>query len=672
MDKIKLLFRKGVFPYDWTNAWEKFDRTSLPPRKDFYLLLSQQNISKEDYEHAQKVWQTFEMKSFGEYHDLYLETDVLLLADVFMNYTIMCLQDDGLDPSHYVSAPGMFNDSLYKSSGAELKLMMDMDEYLMVEKGIRGSMTMASHRYAKANNPKCPDYDSSKPTTWILYEDMNALYSGVMTQYMPTEIIGKVGPEEVPDIQTIAPDAEIGYMPEVDLEVLAHLHNFFADYPLALEKQIVPENWLSLYNERLVHDKAVGGGKYTTAIHEIWVKVTKIHGALKFQQSPWMKEYIEENIRKRKIAKANGDEFGVMYYKLKNNAVFGKQMENVRKHMKVELLRTEEDKKIRRLASSPLYVGFKAFEGGITAVHMLKGTVTLNKPIYVGQAILDISKAMMYNFWYGYIKPRYGDKARLLYTDTDSLIMWIETEDIYKDRAERPDIFDLNYSGDLFLMKDETKGNPIGESVCLKPKMYSVLPAGHDPKTPDDPDSEDPKKKHGIQKAKGVKKCVVKKELRHDKFLECLRTKKLTRHDMYGLRSHDHQIYLERFFYRYSRNNTDIVDHKDIELAQIKVIKTALRKGRKYDNLAKNYGEYLKKLRAEKNPNDYIKTVAIKMFPSEEAYNLRLENYRSRYADKDLCASLEDLYELYYHIAKEENRERSDEEIEQMLRAMSI
>jgi len=228
----------------------------------------------------------------------------------------------------------------------------------------------------------------------------------------------------------------------------------------------------------------------------------------------------------------------------------------------VEILRSDQDKKLTRLVSSPLFVGFKAFEGGITAVHMLKSTVTLNKPIFVGQAILDISKAMMYNFWYGYIKPRYGDKARLLYTDTDSLIMWIETEDIYKDRAERPDIFDLDYSGDLFLMKDETKGDPIGEAVCLKPKMYSVLPAGHDPNTPKtDADFEkeledeetrksqgikDWQKKHGMQKAKGVKKCVVKRELRHDKFLKCLETRKLTRHDMYGLRSYDHQIYLER------------------------------------------------------------------------------------------------------------------------------
>ena len=134
---------------------------------------------------------------------------------------------------------------------------------------------------------------------------MNALYSGAMTQYMPTEILGKVAPEKIPDIQSIASDAEIGYMPEVDLEVPAHLHDFFADYPLAPEKQIIPENWLSLYNERLVHDKDVGGGKYVTGekliqtlypkknyvVHyralqlymNLGMKVTKIHGALKFR-----------------------------------------------------------------------------------------------------------------------------------------------------------------------------------------------------------------------------------------------------------------------------------------------------------------------------------------------------------------------------------------------------
>ncbi|CAG8676326.1 2462_t:CDS:2, partial [Funneliformis mosseae] len=184
-----------------------------------------------------------------------------------MNYTIICLQDDGLDPFHYIFIPGMFNDSLYKSSRAELKLMTNMDEYLMIE---------------NANNPQHSDYESS-----------------AMTQYMPTEILGKVTPEKIPDIQSIVSDAEIGYTLEVDLEIPVHLHDFFTDYPLASEKQIVSENWLSLYDKRLVKDKEVGNEKYVSGE----------------KLSLWMKDYIEKNICKRKIAKANGDEFGVMYYK---------------------------------------------------------------------------------------------------------------------------------------------------------------------------------------------------------------------------------------------------------------------------------------------------------------------------------------------------------------------
>ncbi|CAH1767660.1 13304_t:CDS:2, partial [Entrophospora sp. SA101] len=225
LDQIKFLFRKGVFPYDWTKSWDKFKKTALPRRKDFYSLLSQQNISNADYVYAQEVWQKFEMKTFGKYHDLYLETDVLLLADIFMNYTIMCLKDDGLDPSHYVSAPSMFNDSLYKSSRAEIKLLTDLDQYMLVERGIRGGMSMVSQRYAKANNPQCPDYDESKPNSWP--------------------------PEEIPNILEIPNDAEEGYLLEVDMEVLLNLHDLFNDNPLAPEKGVVPKNWLSPYNEDL-------------------------------------------------------------------------------------------------------------------------------------------------------------------------------------------------------------------------------------------------------------------------------------------------------------------------------------------------------------------------------------------------------------------------------------
>ncbi|CAG8588438.1 3530_t:CDS:2 [Funneliformis mosseae] len=171
--------------------------------------------------------------------------------------------------------------------------------------------------------------------------------------------------------------------------------------------------------------------------------------------------------------------------------------------------------------------------------------------------------------------------------------------------------------------------------------MYSVLLAGHDSKISDDSDFENPKKKHSIQKLKVVS------EISPEEAEE--RAMKVRHQKQYKM-----------------------VDYKDIELIQVKVIKTALRKGKKYNNLAKNYGEYLKKLRAEKNLNDYIKIVTVKIFSNEEAYTLRLENYRKKYMDNDLYANLEELYELYYDITKEENRERSDNEIEQMRKTMTI
>ena len=141
----------------------------------------------------------------------------------------MCLQDDGLDPSYYVSAPGMFNDLLYKSSEVEIKLITDMDEYLMVKSRIHEGMTIVSHQYAKANNSKCPDYNSSKLKSWITYIDYNGLYSGAIMQYMSTEILGKVDPEDIPNIQSIVPDSDIGYMLEVDLEAPIHLHDYLND-----------------------------------------------------------------------------------------------------------------------------------------------------------------------------------------------------------------------------------------------------------------------------------------------------------------------------------------------------------------------------------------------------------------------------------------------------------
>eukprot|EP01050_Picozoa_sp_SAG11_P029037 SAG11_NODE_8012_length_1069_cov_146.385567_1_plen_322_part_10 len=173
---LDLLLKKGVFPYDYMIDWDVFDETKLPPKEDFYSKLNNTDISDEEYKHAQNVWNTFNIKNLGEYQDLYCRTDVLLLADIFENFRVLCMKDYGLDPVHYYTLPGfawdanisrIFNPELEKKDPLILDLFTDYDMHLMVEEGIRGGISMISHRYAKANNKYLPDHDKSKENSFI-------------------------------------------------------------------------------------------------------------------------------------------------------------------------------------------------------------------------------------------------------------------------------------------------------------------------------------------------------------------------------------------------------------------------------------------------------------------------------------------------------------------------
>ena len=128
--------RKGVYPYEYMDSWEKFDETALPPKKDFYSNLNLENISDEDYTHAQKIWDVFEIKNLGEYHDLYVQSDTLLLVDIYENFRNMCLDMYELDPAYFVSAPGLAWQTCLKKIGVELELLTDIDMLLMIEKVI--------------------------------------------------------------------------------------------------------------------------------------------------------------------------------------------------------------------------------------------------------------------------------------------------------------------------------------------------------------------------------------------------------------------------------------------------------------------------------------------------------------------------------------------------------
>ena len=266
---------------------------------------------------------------------------------------------------------------------------------------------------------------------------------------------------------------------------------------------------------------------------DLGLKIKKVHRVLKFDQSPWLKQYIDFNTEKRNHAK---NSFEKDFFKLMNNSVFGKTMENLRKWVDVRLVTNE--KKLDKLTSKPTYVSSKIFNENLMAVHKVKETLTLNRPAYVGMCILDLSKMLMYNFHYNYIKKKYNNRARLLFTDTDSSTYEIEAEDVYKDFWNDKDMFDnSNYPESspyycnvnkkiIGKFKDEACGIPITEFIGLKSKMYSYVK-----------DNE-----KGGRTDKGIKKNVIKNNIKHEDYKHTLINNEQMHHKMKTIRSQRHQL----------------------------------------------------------------------------------------------------------------------------------
>ena len=183
-----MLLRKGIYPHEDMDNWEKFDETTLPPKEAFYSKWNLENISDKDYVHAQKVWEIFGIKHISEYHDLYVQSDTLLLSDVFENFRNKCLEIYELDPIYFVSAPGLAWQACLKKTGVKLELITDYDMILMIEKGIRGGICQATHRYAKANNKYMKNCDKDSESSYLEYLDANNLYGLAMSQKLPVNV----------------------------------------------------------------------------------------------------------------------------------------------------------------------------------------------------------------------------------------------------------------------------------------------------------------------------------------------------------------------------------------------------------------------------------------------------------------------------------------------------
>ena len=553
-EKLNLMTRKGIYPYDYMDSFEKFNKTELPTKEEFYSILNNEHISDEDYCHAQKVWNTFKLQTMGEYHNLYLKSDILLLADVFENFRKTCLQYYKLDPCHYFTCPGLSWDAMLKMTNIQLELMTDIDLFQFIEKGMRGGISYIANRYGKANNKYMREYDEKAPSKYIIYLDANNLYGWAMSQYLPTGGFKWLTEKQINKINLSKynENSNKGLLIEVDLEYPKELHDLHNDYPLAAERVCVNKDMLSEYCKTIATKYNISTGlvskliptlsnKEKYVLHyrnlqlylDLGLKINKVHRVLEFNQSPWLKQYINFNTEKRTQAK---NSFEKDFFKLMNNSVFGKTMENIRKRVDVRLI--TDEKKLLKMVSKPTYVSSKIFNENLVAVHKIKETLTLNRPAYIGMCILDLSKTLMYNFHYNYIKKKYGNKAKLLFTDTDSLTYEIEAENVYqdfwndKDRFDNSDYpesspyFDKTNKKVIGKFKDEACGIPITEFIGLRSKMYSYIKDNN----------------KGGKTAKGIKKNIIKNNIKHTDYKNVLLENKQMQHTMKTIRSINHQL----------------------------------------------------------------------------------------------------------------------------------
>ena len=597
-EELELLKQKGIFPYEYLDSFDRFKETELPGKDKFYSRLNNTNVSDDDYNHAINVWNKFNMKTFGDYHDIYLKTDVLLLADIFENFRNLCLRYYKLDPVHYFSTPGIAWDACLKMTGQTLELITDPDMYLFVEHAKRGGMSFIGHRYAEANNKYMENFDPTKESSYLMYFDVNSLYSKAMCYPLPVGNFKWVTKKKNQFIRKkfkseeynffVECDIKYNFLVEGDDKYTEKLHDLHNDYPLAPEKMVIDDVFKDLpYCEEIrkkfkeEEDIVIGKSKAFKLVSTLTDKKNYIVHAklleyylklglkvkaikiLTFDEKPWMKTFIEFNIDKR--IKATND-FEIEFFKLMNNSVYGKTMENVRKHCNLTIVKSE-DAALKHIAN-PLFNNLIKINDNLIIVRKFKVEVKLFKPIYVGVAVLDYSKLIMYRYHYSLFKNFYGDKARLLMTDTDSLFYEIKTEDVYKDlfdddsKLERNDMFKSAFGKDtkikdLFdtsnfkktnpyysevnkkvssLLKCENADNIIARFGGNKSKNYAFAYAEEYKKFLTDKDKEK------LVRCKGTVKSTIRDNITIDSIVNTIKNSTITKHDNYCIRSKKHQL----------------------------------------------------------------------------------------------------------------------------------
>ena len=522
----------------------------------------------EENERTMDIINVFNIKNGEELTEIYLKSDVLLLACVVEKFIKVSISEFGNNPLYCVSLPGYAWQCGLKDTGINLETLQDKDMILLLENNIRGgNSSVMGDRYIKSDKNKK-----------ILYIDANNLYGHSMSQYLPYDEIKFDNNIKLEDILNTPDDSDIGYFIEVDLIYPDNIKEKTKNFSFApVNKKIDPDNY-KYYMKSIKPDTYIQASKLICdwsdkknyLMHYRMLKffirhgmiVDKVHNMISFRQSRWLEKYISFITQKRNKAK---NDFEKVFYKLLNNAFYGKTMENVRNRLKIKFVKKDDYRELIKQQSKLTFNGIhKSYENCDSYTHK-QNEVLMDKPIYLGFTVLELSKSLMYETYYDILQPYFSqENIQLHYMDTDSFILSVNTKDVIKDLKNLEDIFDfsnLDKNHELFSnenkkvigkFKIETPKNIwIGEFVCLRSKMYAFK-CGDDSKN----------------KLKGISKSQSK-NITFEEYKKCLDGEEYQREcDNYIIRSINHEMILQKV----KKSTLSLFDDKRCYINNIKSI----------------------------------------------------------------------------------------------------